>query len=122
HHTCLRENSAQRPRPRGHSAGEKETAALAAAMWSAAPDRQRPIVRSLFLQCQEQRANNVGKRKRRRRRAPPDQLQAGCARRQSAVSVEESASTAGSVVTEASVGLAFSSPHSMCSRVRAEAG
>src|SRR5215831_3246793 len=27
---------------RGRSAGAKETAALAAAMWSAAPDRQRP--------------------------------------------------------------------------------
>src|SRR5262249_16237615 len=43
--------------------GEKETAALAAAMWSAAPDRQRPIVRFLFLRCQEQRANNVGQEK-----------------------------------------------------------
>src|SRR5262245_55518345 len=48
HHTSLRENSAQRLRPRGHSAGEKETAALAAAMWSAAPDRQREYC-SLFV-------------------------------------------------------------------------
>src|SRR5262245_5411659 len=37
-----------RMRPRGHSAGEKETAALAAAMWSAAPDRQRDYC-SLFV-------------------------------------------------------------------------
>src|SRR5215471_16762931 len=43
-----RENSTQRIRPRGHSAGEKETAALAAAMWSAAPDRQRSYC-SLFV-------------------------------------------------------------------------
>src|SRR5262249_35324843 len=118
HHTCLRVNSAHPPRPGGPSAGETETAALAAAMWSAAPDRQRPIVRPLFLKCQEQRAKKVGKRKRLRRRAPPDQLQAGCSRRQCAVSVEESASTAGSVVTEASVGLAFSSSHSIGSGVR----
>src|SRR6516165_1637885 len=46
---------------------------------------------------------NGGAPGRRRR------LQAGCSRRQCAVSVEESASTAGSVVTEVSVGLAFSS-------------
>src|SRR5262245_49474304 len=44
----LRENSTQRIRPRSHSAGEKETAALAAAMWSAAPDRQRSYC-SLFV-------------------------------------------------------------------------
>ena len=37
---------------RGRGAGAKETAALAAAMWSAAP-----IVRFLFLRCQEQREN-----------------------------------------------------------------
>src|SRR5262249_46310302 len=48
HHTSLRENSTQRIRPRSHSAGEKETAALAAAMWSAAPDRQRSYC-SLFV-------------------------------------------------------------------------
>src|SRR5262245_50536946 len=48
HHTSLRENSTQRIRPRGHSAGEKETAALAAAMPSAAPDRQRSYC-SLFV-------------------------------------------------------------------------
>src|SRR6516164_1337604 len=51
------------PTASGHSVGEKETAALAAAMWSAAPDRQRAIVRSLFLRCQEQKANNVGQEK-----------------------------------------------------------
>src|SRR5262252_3225662 len=34
---------------RGRSAGARETAALAAAMWSAAPDRQHPIVRHSFL-------------------------------------------------------------------------
>src|SRR5215831_4461988 len=33
---------------RGRSAGAKETAALVAAMWSAAPDRQHPIVRHSF--------------------------------------------------------------------------
>src|SRR5262249_47347255 len=37
HHTSLRENSPQRMRPRGHSASEKETAALAAAMWFRSP-------------------------------------------------------------------------------------
>src|SRR6266478_7885952 len=45
---------------RGRSAGAKETAALAAAMWSAAPDRQRLIVRYSFSFCQEQRENYVG--------------------------------------------------------------
>src|SRR5262249_10403932 len=48
HHTCLRENSAD-AHGLAASIGEKETAALAAAMWSAAPDRQRAIVRSLFF-------------------------------------------------------------------------
>src|SRR5262249_26546901 len=41
-------NLRPRRRPRGHSAGEKEPAALAAAMWSAAPDRQRDYC-SLFV-------------------------------------------------------------------------
>src|SRR5262249_59557705 len=107
-------------RPRGHSAGEKETAALAAAMWSAAPDRQRDYC-SLFVltTCQEQRASVIGKR--RRYGAPPsDRLQAGLLpRRQWAV--RESASTAGSVVTEVSVGLAFSSSHSIGSGLRLRA-
>jgi hypothetical protein len=42
---------------RGRAAGAKETAALAAAMWSAAPDRQQLIVRCSFSFCQEQREN-----------------------------------------------------------------
>src|ERR1700730_12066416 len=40
---------------------------------------------------------------------------------QSAVSVDESSSTAGSVVTEVSVGLAFSSSHSIGSGLRVSA-
>src|SRR5262249_16798313 len=52
-----------RPRPRGDSVGEKETAALAAAMWSPAPDRQRPIVRFLFLRVQERRGRRGGMEK-----------------------------------------------------------
>src|SRR5262249_4745064 len=55
--------------------------------------------------------------------APPShQLPAGLRpRAQCAVSVEESASTAGSVVTEVSVGLAFSSSHSIGSGLRVSA-
>src|SRR6516162_7428353 len=48
---------------RGRNAGAKETAALAAAMWSAAPDRQRLIVRRSFSFCQEQRKNSGGQKK-----------------------------------------------------------
>src|SRR5215472_6629627 len=48
---------------RGRSAGAKETAALVAAMWSAAPDRQHPIVRHSFSLCQEQRENCVEQKK-----------------------------------------------------------
>src|SRR5262249_32503963 len=113
HHTSLRENSAQRLRPRGHSAGEKETAALAAAMWSAAPDRQREYC-SLFVLGVKNKERTTLIRKRRRPRGAAVGLQAGLLpRRQCAVSVEESASTAGSVLTEVSVGLAFSSSHSI---------
>src|SRR5215469_4682152 len=50
---------------RGRSAGAKETAALVAAMWSAAPDRQHPLVRHSFSLCQEQRENCVEQEKRR---------------------------------------------------------
>src|SRR5262249_28941392 len=122
HHTPLRENSAQRMRPRGHSASEKETAALAAAMWSAAPDRQRDDC-SLFVLTVSRTKSEQRNRKRRRHGAPPsDGLQADLLpRRQWAVSVEESASTAGSVVTEVSVGLAFSSSHSIGSGLRVSA-
>src|SRR5262249_44353894 len=78
------------------------------------------IVRSLFLPCQEQRANGViGKR--RRPGAPPSDCTPLLPRGQCAVSVEESASTAGSVVTEVSVGLAFSSSHSIGSGLRVSA-
>src|SRR5262249_22659792 len=55
---------------RSRGAGAKETAALAAAMWSAAPDRQHLIVLCSFAFCQEQRANCAGK-KGRRRGSPP---------------------------------------------------
>jgi hypothetical protein len=48
---------------RGRGAGAKETAALAAAIWSAAPDRQHPIVRYSFSPCQEQRENCVEQKK-----------------------------------------------------------
>src|SRR5262249_49747463 len=54
---------------RGRGAGAKETAALVAAMWSASPDRQHPIVRHSFS-FQEQRENCV-EQKRRRPGAPP---------------------------------------------------
>src|SRR5438034_3509175 len=74
------------------------------------PDRQHGYVPSLFLPCQEQKENprkeKGGARKRR-----PSLLRPTLA--QCAVSVEESASTAGSVLTEVSVGLAFSSSHSI---------
>src|SRR5262249_38208607 len=104
---------------RGRGAGAKETAALAAAIWSAAPDRQHPIVLYSFSLCQEQRENRLEQKSGalgRRRRVPIAADR--CPRRQCAVSVEESASTAGSVVTEVSVGLAFSSSHSIGSGLR----
>src|SRR5262252_6013596 len=44
----------------GRNAGAKETAALAAAMWSAAPDRQRFHCSYFVLICQEQRKNRNG--------------------------------------------------------------
>src|SRR5215471_1953350 len=47
---------------RGRSAGAKETAALVAAIWSAAPDRQHPIVPCSFSFFQEQRENFVEKK------------------------------------------------------------
>src|SRR5215467_16050418 len=55
---------------RGRGAGAKETAALAAAIWSAAPDRQHPIVLYSFSLCQEQRENRL-EQKKRRLGAPP---------------------------------------------------
>src|SRR5215813_11492349 len=48
---------------RGRGAGAKETATLAAPIWSAAPDRQHPIVRYSFSFCQEQRENSLEQKK-----------------------------------------------------------
>src|SRR5262245_31135041 len=52
---------------RSHSAGEKETAALAAAMWSAAPDRQRDYC-SLFVLAV---SRTKSERRHRKTAAPP---------------------------------------------------
>src|SRR5262249_47258700 len=119
HHTSLRENSA-------HACGLAATAPARRKLprWQPQCGPQpltgsATIVRSLFLPCQEQRANGVIGKRRRHGAPPSDRLQAGLLpRRQWAVSVEESASTAGSVVTEVSVGLAFSSSHSIGSGLR----
>src|SRR5499426_832616 len=74
HHTSLRENSTQRIRPRGHSAGEKETAALAAAMWSAAPDRQRDYCSLFVLTVSRTKSERVIGKRRRPGAPPSDQL------------------------------------------------
>src|SRR5262247_2745000 len=72
--THLRENSTQRIRPRGHSAGEKETAALAAAMWSAAPDRQRDYCSLFVLTVSRTKSERVIGKRRRPGAPPSDQL------------------------------------------------
>ena len=50
---------------RGRGAGAKETAALAAAIWSAAPDRQHPIVRCSFSFYQNKERTGPSKKRRR---------------------------------------------------------
>src|SRR4029079_10860998 len=70
--------------------------------------------------CQEQIESCPEQKKRRHFAVPPLKL-VECSVDQCAVSTEESVSTAGSVVTDVSVGLAFSSSHSIGSGLRVSA-
>src|SRR5262249_13300264 len=79
------------------------------------------IVLSLFQQCQEQNGNIISQTKRRRQGGVGVELASSFPLGQCAVSVEEASSTAGSVVTEVSVGLALSSSHSIGSGLRTRA-
>src|SRR6266700_6976381 len=109
--------TASRPQRR-----REETAALAAATCS------QPLTGSalLFALCSYDVKNKERTALTRKTAAPQGAAVGSIAgrllpRRQCAVSVEESASTAGSVVTEVSVGFAFSSSHSIGSGLRVSA-
>src|SRR5262249_3802275 len=113
--TRLRENLPERF---GGSVGEKGTAALATATDPQPLTGSR--ARSLFVLPLSRQIVN----------AAPKTIAAPCGAAvvfgsgrlcQCAVKVEESASTAGSVLTEVSVGLAFSSSHSIASGLRTSA-
>src|SRR6516162_998301 len=122
HHTHLREIPPRRPRPAAAAPARRKLPRWQPQCGPQPLTGSIPLfaVRSYFVKNKERtEPSKKGGARGRRRRVPI--ASRSLSRRQCAVSVEESASTAGSVVTEVSVGLAFSSSHSIGSGLRVSA-